>query len=249
MAMTDLPVAIITGAAGGIGTATAQAFSAAGYCLALIDADGVALAQSPAARHARPVLPLTADVTRESDITAAVSQTVDQFGRIDVLVNIVGGGIAGKTTSELARAEWDSVLALTLTSTFLMCRAVLPWMEAAGRGSIVNVASVAGTRGMHKSPAYCAAKGGVIAFTRSLALDHAHSGVRANCVAPGAVGTPLLRKGRSAEQVAAIGAGSLTGRVGEPEEIAAVIVWLASDAAAYVVGQCIEVDGGLPTVA
>jgi len=258
---TAAQTAILTAAAGGIGAATATALALAGFDLVLVDVDGdgvdrvaAGLAGSQEGTGSqdgtgRSVVAVEADVTDEAAVASVVAQAVDRFGRIDGLVNLVGAGRAGAKAPDVALTDWSWVLDRTLTSTFLMCRAVIPVMEAQGGGAVVNVASMAGIRGMYRSPAYCAAKGGVISLTKALALDHGPAGVRVNCVAPGAVATPALRRGRSDADIAAIGRGSLTGRVAEPEEIAAAISWLLTPAASYVMGQTIEVDGGLPTPA
>jgi NAD(P)-dependent dehydrogenase (short-subunit alcohol dehydrogenase family) len=156
----------------------------------------------------------------------------------------VGGSRPGRTVVDLTLAEWHDLLALNLTSTFLMCRQVIPVMIAGGGGAIVNVSSGAGVRGMHANPGYVAAKAGVVGLTRALAIDHAADGVRGNAVAPGPVRTPLMRRTRTPEEIADLGHVSLLGRIAEPSELADVIVWLASDAASYVQGQTIEVDGG-----
>jgi NAD(P)-dependent dehydrogenase (short-subunit alcohol dehydrogenase family) len=240
-------LAVVTGAADGIGQATARAFAADGYRLVLVDRNEAGLEElraglespGPATGHEVAV----GDVTDEAD-AAAIGERAAHLGGPDVLVNVVGGSRPGKTVVDLTLGEWHELLALNLTSTFLMCRAVLPHMEQAGAGAIVNVSSGAGLRGMRANPAYCAAKAGVVALTRSLAIDHGPSGVRVNCVAPGPVRTPLMRRNRTPDEIAAIGRLSLTGRIGEPAEIAAAILWLASDAASYVMGQTIEVDGG-----
>jgi NAD(P)-dependent dehydrogenase (short-subunit alcohol dehydrogenase family) len=242
------PLAIVTGAADGIGQATARAFAAGGYRLVLADRNEAGLedlrteleaAAGPATGHETAV----ADVTDEAD-AAAVAERAARLGGPDVLVNVVGGSRPGKTVVDLPLAEWQQLLALNLTSTFLMCRAVLPHMERAGSGAIVNVSSGAGLRGMRANPGYCAAKAGVVALTRALAIDHGPAGVRVNCVAPGPVRTPLMRRNRTPDEIAAMGRLSLTGRIAEPAELAAAILWLASDASSYVMGQTIEVDGG-----
>jgi NAD(P)-dependent dehydrogenase (short-subunit alcohol dehydrogenase family) len=177
-----------------------------------------------------------------------VARAVDRFGSIDVLVNVVGGSRPGKTAAELTLAEWDRLLALNLTSTFLMCRAVIPHMEKAGGGAIVNVSSGAGVRGMARNPGYVAAKAGVAALTRALAIDHGPNGVRVNCVAPGPVRTPLMARNRTPDEIATMGRLALAGRIAEPREIADAVHWLASDAASYVMGQTLEVDGGPATL-
>jgi NAD(P)-dependent dehydrogenase (short-subunit alcohol dehydrogenase family) len=240
-------VAIITAAADGIGQSTAAAFAAAGYRLVLVDINESSLRATAAdlGLSGDEVEVRTTDVTDEQQVNDLVAAVMSRFGRIDVLVNVVGGSRPGKTAIELTLDEWQQLLALNLTSTFLTCKAVLPHMQAAGSGHIVNVSSGAGLRGMHANPGYCAAKAGVVALTRALAIDHMPHGVRVNCVAPGPIRTPLMRRNRTPDEIAAMGGLSLSGRIGEPGEIASAILWLASDASSYVVGQCIEVDGGV----
>jgi NAD(P)-dependent dehydrogenase (short-subunit alcohol dehydrogenase family) len=237
-------VAVVTAAADGIGAATARAFGESGHAVALVDVDATALDRASASHDASRAMTVAADVTDEGAVQSVVDAVMRRFDRIDVLVNVVGGSRPGKTAVELTLAEWQQLLALNLTSTFLMCRAVLPHMERAGRGAIVNVSSGAGLRGMARNPGYCAAKAGVVALTRALAIDHGPNGVRVNAVAPGPVRTPLMRRNRTPEEIASMGRLAITGRIGEPEEIAATIHWLASDGASYVMGQTIEVDGG-----
>ncbi|HEX7096035.1 MAG TPA: SDR family NAD(P)-dependent oxidoreductase [Acidimicrobiales bacterium] len=246
MTDTDRRVAMITAAADGIGAATALAFAASGHRLVLVDLndDGLESTASSARAAGAEADCIVADVTDEDAVADAVERAIGRFGRIHTLVNVVGGSRPGKTVVELSLAEWEQLLSLNLTSTFLMCRAVIAHMEAAGGGAIVNVSSGAGVRGMTKNPGYCAAKAGVAALTRALALDHGPNGVRVNCVAPGPVRTPLMRRNRTPEEIAAMGRLAIVGRIAEPEEIAAAIHWLASDAASYVMGQQIEVDGG-----
>lgn len=204
-----------------------------------MDVDGERLAASTVAGTR-----LVADVTDE----AAVTDLVAQAGPVDVLVNVVGGSRPGRTVAELGLAEWEDLLRLNLTSTFLLCRALIPPMEARGRGWVVNVSSGAGLRGMQRNPGYVAAKAGVAALTKALAIDHGPNGVRVNAVAPGPIRTPLMDRNRTPEEIAGMGRLSLTGRIGEPREVADVIVWLCSDAASYVLGQTIEVDGGVTTL-
>ena len=228
--MSGEPVAVVTAAADGIGAATAAAFADAGYRVAAIDIAGDGI---------------VADVTRPDDVERAVAAVLDRHGRIDALANVVGGSRPGKTVVELLLEEWDRLLALNLTSTFLLCRAVIPHMEAAGGGCIVNVSSGAGIRGMTKNPGYVAAKAGVSALTRALALDHGANGVRVNAVAPGPVLTPLMRRNRTDEEIARIAQQAIVGRVADPAEIARVIVWLCGPDASYLMGQTLEVDGGV----
>jgi NAD(P)-dependent dehydrogenase (short-subunit alcohol dehydrogenase family) len=236
-------VVVVTAAGEGIGRATARAFASSGYRVVLVDLDEANVREA-AVELGGDAEAVVADVTDESKVAAVVERALERFGRIDALINVVGGSRPGKTAVELSRAEWDELLALNLTSTFLMCRAVIPHFEARGDGVIVNVSSGAGLRGMQRNPGYCAAKAGVVALTRALAIDHGPNGVRVNAVAPGPIRTPLMRRNRSAEEIAAMGRLAIAGRIGEPEEIAAAIVWLAGDASSYVMGQTIEVDGG-----
>lgn len=239
------PVVIVTAAGNGIGAATARAFAATGYRLVLADIDAAAL-DAVAAGLTDPgaVTTVAADVTTDAGAASVVDSAVRAYGDLTVLVNVVGGSRPGKTVVELERAEWDQLLALNLTSVFLMCRATLPHLT----GSIVNVSSGAGLRGMRANPGYCAAKAGVVALTRALAIDHSASGIRVNCVAPGPILTPLMERNRTPEEITAMGHLSLRGRIGQPDEIAAAILWLASDAASYVNGQTLEVDGGVATL-
>ncbi len=154
----------------------------------------------------------------------------------------------GKSTIDLPLEQWNQLLTVNLTSVFLMCQAVLPYLEAAGSGVIVNVSSGAGLRGMRNNPGYVAAKAGVAALTRALAIDHGPQGIRVNCVAPGPVRTPLMRRNRTPDEIAAMGSLAIAGRIGEPEDIAAAIIWLASDGASYLMGQTLEVDGGVASL-
>lgn len=246
--MAGSRVALVTAAANGIGAATAHAFASQGYRVVMTDIDSETLMESGAvvravAAEGGDVTTSVADVTSEEGAATAVHQALSSYGRLNVLVNAVGGSRPGKTVVELAPEEWHSWLDLNLSSVYLMSRAALPYLLESG-GAIVNVASGAGIRGMRANPAYCAAKAGVVALTRAMAIDHGPAGVRVNCVSPGPIRTPLMRRNRSEAEIAAMGRLSLTGRIGEPEEIAVTIAWLASDAASYVMGQTIEVDGG-----
>ena len=237
-------VAMVTAAGDGIGKATAHAFAAAGYDLVLVDLNEQSVHETAAALRGSAVEVVVADVTDEVAVSGLITRAIERFGRLDVLANVVGGSRPGKTAAQLTLEEWDRLIVLNLTSTFLMCRAVVPHMEQRGKGAIVNVSSGAGLRGMKANPGYVAAKAGVSGLTRALALDHGPNGVRVNCVAPGPIRTPLMRRNRTPEEIAAMGQLAIAGRIGDPEEIAAGIVWLASDASSYVMGQTIEIDGG-----
>lgn len=245
---TDLngKVAIVSAAGGGIGAATALLLARSGCRVVGVDIDAEALEDR---RHELGDVGIlhsvVADVTDEQAIRAVVGEALDTFGRIDILANVAGGSRPGQTVVELEPAGWNRLLELNLTSVYLMCRAVIPQMREQGAGAIVNVSSGAGLRGMHANPAYVAAKAGVVALTRALAIDHGPEGIRTNCVAPGPVATPLMRRNRTPDEIAIIAQQAIVGRLGEPEELAQVIAWLASDMSSYVLGQTIAVDGGV----
>jgi NAD(P)-dependent dehydrogenase (short-subunit alcohol dehydrogenase family) len=248
----DWQTALVTGAAGGIGAAVVAAFAAAGYTVAAVDRDadgldtlcgGFAGAAGPPGR----VSPVVADITSDAGAAAATEGALATGGHLDVLVNVVGGSRPGKTVTEIEEGEWNAVVGLNLTTVYLMSRAVIPHLRSRGGGAIVNVASGAGARGMRRNPAYCAAKAGVIGLTRALAIDHAGDGIRVNCVSPGAVLTPLMRRNRTPDEIEAMSHNALTGYVADPAEIAAVILFLAGAGASYIAGETIAVDGGIPT--
>lgn len=241
-------VALVTGAAAGIGHAVALGLAESCRRVVLVDKDESALHEVARQLGPERADAVAADLVDERSVSALVESAMADHGSIDVLVNVVGGSRPGKTVVDLERAEWDQMLALNLTTTFLMCRQVIPRMVSAGGGAIVNVASGAGVRGMTANPAYCAAKAGVIGLTRALAIDHAHQGVRVNCVAPGPVRTPLMERNHTAERIGAFGRVALLGRVAEPVEVANAICWLAGDESSYVMGQTLEVDGGVASV-
>ena len=169
---TGSRVAIVTAAADGIGAATALAFAAAGYRVAMVDVDASGLERTagPAGDPDR-VATFVTDVTDEAAVNEMVAAVVARFGRVDALVNVVGGSRPGKTVLDLPLAEWQTMLALNLTSTFLCCKAALPHLEREG-GAIVNISSGAGVRGMKANPGYVAAKAGVVGLTKALAIDH-----------------------------------------------------------------------------
>lgn len=238
-------VALVSGGASGIGWAVANRLAAEGARVWIADLPGRAAARC----SAQPELsPLDVDVARESDVMAAVGQVIARDGRIDVLVNCAGIVLEG-TAQQTSHADWQRVLDVNLTGTFLLCRHTLPTMIERRSGAIVNVASDAALVGQTGQAAYCASKGGVAQFTRAAALDGAPYGIRVNCVCPCFVDTPLLggwvdsapdpTKARA--EAAAVQA---MGRVGKPSEIAAAIAYLASAEANFVTGVVLPVDGG-----
>jgi NAD(P)-dependent dehydrogenase (short-subunit alcohol dehydrogenase family) len=227
----------ITGAASGIGRATAQRLQRDGWEVVAIDRD-----------------PAPFDDARVLDLrdATAVAETFAAIGALDALVNDAGIGVAG-TVLDTTAEQWDAMLSVNLTAMFHTTKAVLPQMIERGHGSIVNLASVAGIVGVRNRAGYCATKGGVIAFTRAVAADHAHQGIRANAICPGTVETEwigkILADAPDPEATrAAMHARQLDGRMGSPEEVAAGIAFLLSDDGRFVNGSAWVMDGGMTAV-
>ncbi len=243
-------VALITGAASGIGRATALLFAQQGASIVIADVAqqaGDAVAQEIIHNGGRAIFQ-SADVTKAADCERAVTSTLREFGGIHVLFNNAGI-IRRASVLELSEDEWDRVMAVNVKSIFLMSRRVIPVMEKSGGGSIINMASGWGLSGGPKAAAYCASKGAVVLLTKALAIDHGAQGIRVNCLCPGDTDTAMLRGeaqqlGESADRFLAESARRPLGRVGKPEEIAQAALYLASDAASFVTGTALVVDGG-----
>jgi 2-hydroxycyclohexanecarboxyl-CoA dehydrogenase len=241
--------ALVTGGASGIGAATARRLSAEGASVAVADI------HDEGARDVASELDgvaLTMDVTDVDSIRTAVAAAVEALGPLDVLVNNAGGGgaFAPVFFVDTEEAEWDNTLALNLRSVMAVTHAVLPAMQSRGRGAIVNVASEAGRVGSQLSVSYSAAKAGVIGFTKAIAREGAHYGVRCNAVAPGPIETPLLDTLTEASDLGArlrqgMIDSTLMGRAGTADEVAATITFLACDDASFITGQTVGVSGGL----
>lgn len=239
---------LITGAARGIGFATATMLAEAGSRVALVDLDAAALGEAEAklvaAGHEVSVHAI--DIVDEDAVARMVESIIGAAGAIDVLVNNAGTG-ARRPTEELDTATWDRVLAVNLTGSFICTRIVARAMLARGRGAVVNVASIMGVVGnsLYANAAYHATKGGIVNLTRALAVEWAPRGIRVNAVAPCFVETALTQMLLSdREMAAAVVARTPLGRLATPDEVAAAILFLASDAAAMVTGQILAVDGG-----
>jgi len=241
--------AIVTGAGGGIGRAIARAFADAGAAVACVDLNSDA-AKTTCEAIAKGALPVACDVSKEADVTEAVKKAVDAFGPIRVLVNAAAATDQSGTILDLSRAEWDRVFAVNVTGAFLMSRAVLPTMIAAGGGSIIHIASQLGRVGAPARPAYCAIKGALIQFAKAMAIDHAAQNIRVNTLSPGAVETQSLvyRYGDMQKARDVMGPKHLLKRLGQPDEIARAAVFLASDASSFVTGSDLLVDGGYTAV-
>jgi 2-dehydro-3-deoxy-L-rhamnonate dehydrogenase (NAD+) len=241
--------AIVTGAATGIGAAVARRLALAGATVAVADIDeqgATQVAASIAADTEGRAFPLTVDVTNAAFIEQAFSSVVARTGRIDVLVN--NAGIAGRAAPlcEQTEDDWRRIIAVNMDSVFHTCRAVLPQMRERKYGRIVNLASIAGKEGNPNMTGYSATKAAVIAFTKSLAKEVATEGITVNSVAPAVVRTRILEQLTPA-QVAYMTEKIPMRRTGSPEEIAAVVHFLASPDASFVTGQCYDASGGRAT--
>jgi len=212
-----------------------------------VDPDALAAVADRIAGHGHDVVAVPTDVADPTQVHALVEAAVDRFGRLDAAFNNAGMSGAYAPLPDQDLATWERTLAVNLTSVFLCLQAEIPAMLAtAGGGAIVNTASAAGQMGFAHLPAYVASKHGVIGLTKSVALEYARQGIRVNAICPGTVRTKMLGEfAGSDEAVEAMGAMAPIGRIGEPDEIAESAVWLCSDAASFVTGHALAVDGGV----
>ena len=241
----DGRVAVITGGGGGIGLATAQRMAQSGATIVLWDLEGEALRSAAAAMPT--ALAIAVDVTSEAAIAEATTQTMARCGRIDILVNAAGITAPKVTILESSLAEWRRIFDINMLGTYLASRAVAAHMVAADYGRIVNLASVAGKEGNPFSAAYSASKAAVISFTKSLAKELAKTGVRVNCVAPAISATRNLYHDMPEEMRKLWVSRVPMGRPGKPEEVAAMIAWLASEECSFTTGAAFDLSGGRAT--
>ena len=242
--------AIVTGAAGGIGRATALRFAGEGAALVLADLNqeqGQELVREISAAGGRAIFE-RADVTRPADCRRVAERTAQEFGGLHILFNNAGI-IRRGSVLEISENDWDAVIAVNVKSIFLMSREIIPIMGSPEGGSIINTASGWGLAGGSQAAAYCASKGAVVLMTKAMAIDHGRQKIRVNCICPGDTDTAMLRTearqlGVAEERFLSDSAKRPLGRLGKPDEIANAALYLASDAASFVTGAALVVDGG-----
>jgi len=242
--------ALITGGSSGIGRATALSLARAGAAALVMDLDerGGEAVVGDIRKEGGQCRLVVGDVSLAADCESAVATCVSEFGRLDVLCNSAGV-IYRASVVELAEELWDRTMAVNVRSVFLMSKYAVPIMARQGGGVIVNIGSGWGLTGGRHAAAYCASKGAVIQLTKAMAIDHGDQNIRVNCVCPGDTDTPMLHSeaqqlGEPLDRFISHAARRPLGRVGLPEDIAAAVIYLASDAATFVTGTTLVVDGG-----
>ena len=238
-------VALVTGAASGIGRAAALAFAAEGARVAVLDRSEDALRGTADAlvKAGGEVLAIACDVSRPQEVEAALARVVERFGRLDCAFNNAGVENKAAPLHEIEIEEWDRILDINLRGTFLCMKHEIAQMLRQGGGVVVNTASGAGVRGVAGGASYAASKHAMIGMTKSAALDYARRNIRVNCVLPGNVATPMMDRFTDGDIQKAIDLEPV-GRLGQPEEIAEAVLWMCSDLGAFVTGAAIAVDGG-----
>ena len=240
--------AVVTGAGQGIGKAIAFRLANAGADVAILDLN-LRSAEEVAEQIevlGRQSIPIPTDVSYADDVNAAIDKVLSEFGRVDILVN--NAGIAGRTLplTELDESDWDSVIGVNLTGVFLCCKAVIDTMIEQDYGRIVNIASISGKEGNPTMIPYSVSKAGVICLTKALAKEVTDYNIRVNAVSPAVIETPIM-EGMAQSTIDYMVGKIPLGRIGKPEEVAAVVNFLASDEVSFVTGQCYDVSGGRAT--
>lgn len=246
----DGQVAMVTGAASGLGRGIALLLAQMGAAVAVLDIDdqGGAETVSEICRQSGKAIFVRCDVGSAAECARAVRTAIETFGKINILCNNAGIVIR-KSVAELHEEEWDLVLDVTLKSVYLLSREVIPHMIRNGGGRIINTGSGWSLKGGPKAAAYCAAKAGVLNLTRSMAIDHGRDNIRVNCVCPGDVDTPMLRSecaqlGDEPSNFMKEAADRPLQRIGTPEDVAKAVLFLAGDMSNWITGACLVVDGG-----
>lgn len=241
-------VAFVTGAANGIGRAAALAFAREGVGVVVADVSeqGNQETARMIEKEGGRAFAVTCDVSRVEDVKSALNWTIKAFGRLDFAFNNAGIEYTIQPAAQVTEEEWDRIMNIDLRGVFLCMKHEIPFMLKQGGGAIVNTSSGAGVKGFKGGAAYCAAKFGVVGLTKAAALDYASQNIRINAVCPGIIDTPMMDRfsGGTHEGRQAVIAQEPVGRMGTPEEIAATVVWLCSDAASFVVGHAMVIDGG-----
>jgi NAD(P)-dependent dehydrogenase (short-subunit alcohol dehydrogenase family) len=241
-------VAFVTGAGSGMGRTTALAFAREGASVVLADVSDQGNQETARMIEelGRRSLAVRCDVTRSEDVQAALNQAVGAFGRLDIAFNNAGAEQKPGVTADVTEEEWDRILAINLRGMFLCMKYEIPLMLELGGGAIVNNSSGAGVKAFGRGAAYAAAKHGVVGLTKDAALDYASSNIRINAVCPGIVDTEMMQRftGGTTEGRDRVIAQEPIGRMGTSDEIAAAVLWLCSNAASFVIGHALVVDGG-----
>src|SRR5215510_8938441 len=239
-------IAVITGAASGIGRAVAERLARNDFIVVILDIneEGGKRVAAEIQRRDKPAAFIALDVTREADVQNTFQKIISDQGRIDVLVNVAGGSLYRHKIEEFPLDHWQAVIDVNLTSTFLCCRAVTGIMKNQKSGAIVNISSDIGFNGDAGRSAYAAAKAGIVGFSKTLALELAPYNVRANIVAPGRIATKRVRSTYSDAEWEAAAKRIPLGHAGEPEDIAEAVAFLASESSRHMTGQTLHINGG-----
>jgi NAD(P)-dependent dehydrogenase (short-subunit alcohol dehydrogenase family) len=244
----DSKVALVTGGSSGIGRATALTFAREGAKVVVADMqpDGGHQTVHMIQESGGEATFVPVDVTKAADVEAMIAKAVQTYGRLDCAYNNAGvGSRARAPLADYPEEDWHRIIAINLTGVWLCMKYEIPQMLQQGGGAIVNTASIAGLVGLSETSAYVASKHGVVGITRTAALEYARQGIRVNCVCPGYIRTPMTAQSMSdPDRLAQMIAREPIGRVGNPEEVAAAVMWLCSDAASFVTGHTMTVDGG-----